>query len=125
LTVSRVLVVDDEPALRELMRAALEPHHEVADASDATAALELWRTYRPDVVLLDVMLPGASGIDILRQVRSDETFPPAKVIVVSAWDAISDRERVDEHDVDAFISKPFLPDELLETVDRLVREGNA
>jgi CheY-like chemotaxis protein len=121
--VSRVLVVDDEPALRELMRAALEQHHEVAEAGDGAAALELWRTYRPDVVLLDVMLPGASGIDILRQVRADETFPAAKVVVVSAWDTLSDRERVDEQAVDAFISKPFLPEALLETVNRLAADG--
>jgi CheY-like chemotaxis protein len=121
--VSRVLVVDDEPALRELMRAALEQHHEVAEVGDGAAALELWRTYRPDVVLLDVMLPGASGIDILRQVRADETFPAAKVVVVSAWDTLSDRERVDEQAVDAFISKPFLPEDLLETVNRLAADG--
>jgi CheY-like chemotaxis protein len=120
--VSRVLVVDDEPALRELMRAALEPHHDVAEAADGAAALELWRTYRPDVVLLDVMLPGASGIDILREVRADETFPSAKVVVVSAWDMSSVREQVDEHAADAFVSKPFFPEELLETVDRLVRQ---
>jgi len=121
--VGRILVVDDEPSLRELMRAALEPPHDVAEAANATEAIELWRTHDPDVVLLDVMLPGASGIDILRDVRADETLARTRVIVVSAWDAASDRERVEEQGIDGFISKPFLPEELITMVERLLAEA--
>lgn len=119
----RILVVDDEPSLRELMRAALEPPHDVAEAGNAVEAIELWRTHDPDVVLLDVMLPGASGIDILRDIRADETLARTRVIVVSAWDAASDRERVEEQGIDGFISKPFLPEDLITMVERLLADG--
>lgn len=113
-----ILVCDDEPALRELMRAAIVGEHRFVEAADADAAVEAARRERPDVVLLDVMLPGGSGLDVLRQLRADPETAHARVAIVSAWVAEDDREAATTAGADAFVSKPFLPEDL----DALVRE---
>lgn len=120
---ANVLVVDDEAPLRALMRATLEPPHAVTEAEDAAVALAAVRAERPDVVILDVMLPGTSGIDVLRELRTDSDLAAIPVVVVSAWDAEEDRRRIDEVGADAFVAKPFLPEELLATVERVLRRG--
>lgn len=119
---AKVLVVDDEPPLRELMRATLEPVHEVTEAADAAEALAACAAVRPDVVLLDVMLPGASGLDVLRTIRSDDASSSTRVLVVSAWDAEADRRRAEEEGADGFVVKPFLPEDLVAAVDRVLAE---
>ena len=115
-----ILVCDDEPALRELMRAAIGGTHRFVEAEDAEAALEALRYAPPDLVLLDVMLPGRSGLDLLRDIRQDEALAHVPVAIVSAWDSESDRRAAVDAGADAFVSKPFLPDELEAVVTRLL-----
>jgi two-component system response regulator AdeR len=110
--VATILVCDDEPALRELMRAAIGGGHRYLEAPDAETAYEAMRYARPDLVLLDVMLPGASGIDVLQVIRRDPELAAVPVVVVSAWAGEEDRRAVEEAGADAFIAKPFLPEEL-------------
>ena len=117
---STILVCDDEPALRELMRAAIGGTHRFVEAADAPSAIEEIRRVRPDLVLLDEMLPGGSGLDVLRQIRADPSLGAVRVAVVSAWDAASDREAAEEAGADAFVSKPFLPEELETLVAELL-----
>ena len=77
-----VLVVDDEPAFREGLRQALKQEGFVVHlAADGEEALDVWRAYHPDIVLLDVMLPRMSGIDVCRAIRAVDDTP---VIMVSA-----------------------------------------
>jgi two-component system phosphate regulon response regulator PhoB len=118
--VAKVLVVDDEPPLRELMRATLEPEHEVSEAEDAEQALAACASLQPDVVLLDVMLPGMSGLDVLQRLRADDATADTRVVVVSAWDAEADRRRAEDEGADGFVVKPFLPEDLLAAVDRVL-----
>ncbi|HZU20393.1 MAG TPA: response regulator [Gaiellaceae bacterium] len=120
---AKVLVVDDEPPLRELMRATLEPEHEVTEAADADEAVAACLSTRPDLVLLDVMLPGASGIDVLRRIRDDDATARTGVVIVSAWDAEADRRRAADEGADAFVGKPFLPEDLLAAVERVLAEA--
>src|SRR5215210_4570494 len=108
----RILLVEDEPALRELMKVALGAGYDFVEAGDVAEALELVRSHVPDVVLLDLMLPGGSGLDVLRAVRADPSLGGVRVIVVSAWQSAEDRRVALELGAAAFLGKPFTVDEL-------------
>jgi len=120
---STILICDDEPSLRELMRVALEGRHRFAEAEDAAEALQLTKELRPDVLLLDVMLPGGSGLDLLQTIRADPELSATRIVVVSAWASAQDRKRAEEAGADAFLSKPFAPEQLVAIVDRLLGEA--
>ena len=116
----RILICDDEPNLRELMRISLDAGYEFAEAADAAEALELVERVRPDLVLLDVMMPGASGLSVIARLRSSPEMADVPVVVVSAF--VSDGDRLAAHDAgaDGFIGKPFDPDELASVVEELL-----
>ncbi len=115
-----VLICDDDERLRELMCVTLEPSYDCVEAADADAALELFRSAHPAIALLDVMLPGKSGIDLLREVRADPALASTPVIVVSAWTREADRTAASEAGADAFLGKPFDIDLLRSMVDDLL-----
>jgi CheY-like chemotaxis protein len=123
VTESTILICDDEPSLRELMRVALEGSYRFAEAEDAAEALRLTKELRPDVLLLDVMLPGGSGLDLLQTIRADPDLSTTRIVVVSAWASAQDRRRAEEAGADAFVPKPFAPEQLVTVVDRLL-EGD-
>ena len=116
---AEILLVDDEPALRELMKVALGPEYSFVEAGDLDAALELVRSRAPDVVLLDLMLPGGSGFDVLRAVREDPALAGVRVVVVSAWHSPDDRRAASDLGADGFLGKPFSLDDLVATVRAL------
>ena len=118
-----ILLVDDEPALRELMKVALGDEYRFLEAGDVDAALALLRAHVPAVVLLDVMLPGGSGLDILRAIRADPVVSSARVVIVSAWQSADDRQTALELGADAFLAKPFSVDELVNVVADLAGEA--
>jgi len=115
----RVLVVDDEPHIRAVLRGYLEADgYTVAEASDGETALSMLRADPPDLVLLDVMLPGIDGLEVLRQLRG---FSDAYVILVTA--------RAEEVDklvglgvgADDYVTKPFSPREVSARVKAVLR----
>jgi CheY-like chemotaxis protein len=122
VTEATILICDDEPALRELMRVALEGHR-FAEAEDAAEGLRLTRELRPDVLLLDVMLPGGSGLELLETIRADPELSSTRIVVVSAWASAQDRKRAEEAGADDFLSKPFAPEQLVAVVDRLLEDA--
>ena len=112
-----VLVCEDEDALRELVRIALEGF-EVIEASDGDTALELARSERPDVVLVDLMLPRTSGLEVIRALKGDPATAGIRVVVLSAW-----RESADEAlaaGADSFVAKPFDPGELRTLIEGIL-----
>ena len=120
---ARVLVVDDEPDVLLLCRLNLEQHgHEVLEAPTGQAALESVREALPDLIVLDLMLPGIDGYDVLQTLRADEATAGVKVLVLTAKSLQADRERSRHLGAAAFLTKPFLPDELVTTVNRLLAE---
>ena len=118
-----ILICDDEPPLRELMRVALDSDFRFAEADNADAALVLAQRLHPDIVLLDVMLPGGDGIELLRMIRADPDLSKTRVAVVSAWSSAEDRARAEEAGADAFVPKPFTPERLIEVVDGLLEHA--
>jgi CheY-like chemotaxis protein len=117
----RVLVVDDEPDVLLLCRLNLQQRgHELLEAADGSAALEIARDRHPDVIVLDLMLPGISGYDVLEALQRDVETTDIPVLVLTAKSLRADRERSHGLGASAFLTKPFLPNELCEMVDSLV-----
>jgi len=116
----RVLIVEDHPTMRGAMRMVLEGGgYRVAEASDGAAALGLLREDTPDLVFLDLHVPGMGGAEILAAIRSDPVAAGTRVIVVTA-DGEEERERVISLGADAFFTKPFSPTALLETAAKVL-----
>jgi CheY-like chemotaxis protein len=117
----RVLVVDDEPDVLLLCRLNLQQRgHELLEAADGSTALEIARDRHPDVIVLDLMLPGISGYDVLEALQRDAETTNIPVLVLTAKSLRADRERSHGLGASAFLTKPFLPNELCEMVDSLV-----
>ena len=113
-----ILICDDEPALRELIRASLDDGYLFAEASDGVTALELAREVEPDLVVLDLMLPRLSGLEVLARIRADEHLRQVPVLVITAWNET--REDVIAAGAAEFASKPFDPDVLKASIERLL-----
>jgi DNA-binding response OmpR family regulator len=116
----RVLVVDDEAPLRELIVVTLGEAFECEEAPDGETALAMVEKSPPDLVFLDVMLPGLSGIDVLRRMRSNPAFSDVAVVVVSAWQGPQDIAAALESGADGFLEKPFRLDELASVARGLI-----
>ncbi len=101
-----ILVVEDDSALREFLCTALADEFEVAGAVSGEEAVELARRLRPDVVLLDVMLPGLSGLDVVRVIRSDPSLRDTPVLVMTAFSEI-DAGDAEAAGANRFLAKPF------------------
>jgi CheY-like chemotaxis protein len=116
----RVLVVDDEPDVLLLCRLNLQQRgHELLEAGDGSTALKIARERHPDVIVLDLMLPGISGYDVLETLQRDAGTSDIPVLVLTAKSLRADRERSHGLGASAFLTKPFLPNELCEMVDSL------
>lgn len=113
-----ILICDDEPALRELIRASMDEGFEFAEASDGIVAMQLAEEVDPDVVILDLMLPRLSGLEVLARMNDDERLRDVPVLVITAWNET--REAVLAAGADEFVTKPFDPDDLRSAVNRLV-----
>ena len=116
----RVLVVDDEPALAELLSMALRYESwDVRTAADGLAAVRAARDFRPDAVVLDMMLPDLDGLEVLRRLRSDGGDVP--VLFLTAKDAVEDRVAGLTAGGDDYVTKPFSLEEVVARLRALVR----
>ena len=116
-----VLVVDDEPAFREGLRQALKQEGFIVHlAADGEEALEVYRAYHPDLVLLDVMLPRMSGIDVCREIRAADDTP---VIMVSARNEEIDAVVALEVGADDYVGKPYRVRELIARMRTVLRRA--
>lgn len=120
----RVLVVDDEPHIGRIIQLQLESGpYEVELISDGTAALDRIRSdAHLDLVLLDIMLPGVSGLDLLERLRALPHRRGTPVIMLTAKGQSTDRERAEALGATDFLTKPFSPRKLLARIDELFRD---
>jgi DNA-binding response OmpR family regulator len=109
-----VLICEDDTNLRTLVRLALGDGYRYYEAPDGPSGLLLARRIHPDVIVLDLMLPGQSGLEVLAELRADHELAKTPVIVMSAW-SHSDEAAV-QAGADRFVPKPFDPDELRDAV---------
>lgn len=118
----RVLIVDDEAPIREMIAVALEmAGYECLEAANANAAHALIVDNTPDLVLLDWMMPGLSGVDFARRLRKDETTADVPIIMLTAKDDEENKIKGLEAGVDDYITKPFSPRELVARLKAVLR----
>jgi DNA-binding response OmpR family regulator len=114
-----ILICEDEESLRELVRVALGPSYVYVEATDGIESLELARKFRPDLVVLDLMLPRRSGVEVLADLRNDRTMRDTPVVVITAWTHA--QQAAVAAGADRFVPKPFDPDELRTVVRELLQ----
>ena len=115
-----ILIVEDHPTMREAMRMVLE--HEgflIREAADGAAAVEMVRAQPPDLVFLDLNIPGMTGADVLKSLKEDPATASVRVIIVTATGE-EERERVLSLGADEYFTKPFSPLALLRTVEKVL-----
>lgn len=118
-----VLVVDDEPRILRFVRAELESAGcRVLTASEGNAALEIVESSRPDLVVLDVIMPGMDGFEVLRRVRELSSVP---VILLTARGSDADKVRGLDLGADDYLTKPFSPDELSARIRAVLRRTSS
>jgi CheY-like chemotaxis protein len=116
----RILIVEDHPTMREAMRMVLEGEgFVIEEASDGETALSMIRADPPDLVFLDLNIPGASGAEVLTELKGDPATAGVRVIIVTATGE-EGRERVIKLGADEYFTKPFSPLALLRTAEQVL-----
>jgi CheY-like chemotaxis protein len=115
-----ILICEDEPSLRELVKASLGGGYDFVEAEDGVRSLELAREVEPDLVVLDVMMPRLDGLAVLRELRNDERLGGSRVIVLTAQPMT--RDEAVELGADRVLDKPFAPDDLAAAVEEVLAE---
>ena len=118
----KILIVDDSALSRRTLRRILESAgYEAVEADDGMTALEIYFLEKPDLVLLDLVMKGMYGLDVLLKLR--EMDPKALVVVASADIQSSTRQMVDDAGALGFINKPFVPEQVIAAVETALAEG--
>jgi CheY-like chemotaxis protein len=115
-----VLICDDEPSLRELIRISLDGPYRFVEADDGEQSLELARSARPDVVILDMMMPRLNGLEVLSALRQEKELADIPVIVLTAQPAT--RERALQEGADRVMVKPFEPGQIAAAVEEVLAD---
>jgi two-component system phosphate regulon response regulator PhoB len=122
LTSRKILIVEDHPTMREAMRLVLEGEgFDILEAPDGKAALDAVRDDAPDLVFLDMNIPGPTGVDVLKEMKKDPATASIRVIVVTAT-GDEGRDHVLALGADEYFTKPFSPLALLRTVERVLAD---
>ena len=115
-----ILIVEDHPTMREAMRLILENEgFDIREASDGATALAMVHERHPDLLFLDLNIPGASGADVLSELKADPATTDIRIIIVTATGE-EGREFVLSLGADEYFTKPFSPTALLRTVERVL-----
>jgi two-component system, cell cycle response regulator DivK len=120
-TAKTVLIVEDHYLNMKLFSDLLEVRgHRILQARDGAEGLKLARQHRPDLILMDVQLPGMSGIEVTKWIRAEQDLSYTPIIAVTAFAMTGDEERIREAGCDAYISKPVSVRNFLEIIDRFL-----
>jgi DNA-binding response OmpR family regulator len=120
-----ILIVDDEPDIRMVVQARLEAAgFAVRTAATGLDALSSVRLSPPDLILLDLMLPGMDGFSVCAMLKRDQRYNRIPIVMLTARSQANDRRTGESVGADAYLTKPFRPSELLDEVKRLLKNGN-
>ncbi|MDK2796204.1 MAG: hypothetical protein PWQ22_544 [Archaeoglobaceae archaeon] len=114
-----VMIVDDETAMREILKIMLKDYR-VIEASNGREAVELYKKERPEIVLMDIMMPVMSGIDAVKEIK--KINPNVKIVAITAY-ASSKGEKALEAGVDLILKKPFTRKEVVRVIEESLKEG--
>ncbi|OMP68311.1 response regulator transcription factor [Domibacillus epiphyticus] len=116
----KLLIVDDEWNMRNLLKIYLSKDYEIVEATDGEEAVDKVRTYSFDLIILDIMMPGMDGWEVCKQVRSSKALP---ILMLTARNELKDKVHGLEIGADDYLIKPFEPEELLARVKALLRRS--
>jgi DNA-binding response OmpR family regulator len=120
----RILIVDDEPHIRRLLATRLETEgYEVEEADDGEQGLRTVQEFGPDLVILDLVMPGANGLEVLSRIRADPESNTLPVIILTAKGQDSDRDLALAGGASDFVTKPFSPMKLLARIREILDAG--
>ncbi len=118
-----ILIVEDNELNMKLFHDLLEAHnYDTLQTRDGNEALELAREHRPDLILMDIQLPGVSGLEVTRQIKADDELKSIPIIAVTAFAMKGDEDRIREGGCEAYIAKPIRIDELVATVQKFIND---
>ena len=118
----KVLIVEDNELNMKLFHDLLDAHgYETLQTRDGIEALEIARTNRPDLILMDIQLPEVSGLEVTKWIKEDDNLRSIPVVAVTAFAMKDDEEKIREGGCEAYISKPISVTQFLETVQRFLR----
>ncbi len=113
----KILMVDDNELFNESLEAMFQYHgFEYKIASNGFDALEMVKEFRPDMVILDIMMPGIDGLEVCSRIKSDPVLKDIHIMVLSAKDTDEDRKMAVQAGADDYCVKPFSPDEVLNKI---------
>lgn len=119
-----ILIVEDNELNMKLFRDLLKAHDfGTLETRDGMEALAMAREHKPDLILMDIQLPGVSGLEVTRQIKADDDIKSIPVIAVTAFAMKGDEDRIREGGCEAYIAKPIRIDELISTVRRFVDDA--
>ena len=119
---STILVVDDEPSIRAVIRAALErAGHRLLEAADGAAALRMARSHPPDLIVLDIALPQLSGLKVCRQLKAEAATARTPVLLLTGLVEQTQRQAAAEAGAEGLITKPFSPAGLVGQIEDTLR----
>jgi DNA-binding response OmpR family regulator len=119
----KILVCDNEDVMRDLVRATLNHgEYELIDARDGDEGLELAGREQPDLILLDMMMPGRTGLEVAGALREQADFAETPIVMLTARTQATDRAAADEAGATRFLAKPFSPLELIAVVEELLAD---
>ena len=117
----KILVTDDSPTILEILKSVLvEEGYEVIAAADGQQALDLARAENPDLIILDLMLPKIDGYKVCRMLKFDEKFKNIPIIMLTARAKDDDEKLGKEVGADAYLRKPFQPEEVIDQIKKLL-----
>jgi phosphoribosyl 1,2-cyclic phosphodiesterase/CheY-like chemotaxis protein len=119
----KILVVDDDEGMRELSADILRPNFSVRMAEDGVQGLEMIRQEKPDLVILDLLMPRMHGFEVCKRIRADDALKSVKVLIVSSKSYANDVSTALSLGADKFLLKPYQVDALIGTVDELIGEA--
>lgn len=119
---AKILYIEDNEANRMLMRFMLEPHgYELLEAEDAEAGLRMAAEQRPELILMDLQLPGMDGITARKKLKENQETRDIKVIAVTSFAMKDDREKALAAGFEDFVSKPIDTEQIIETIKKQLR----
>ena len=124
MATATILVCDDEAVLRSLVRASLDGEYSIIEARDGDEALELAHSGHPDLIVIDMMMPGRTGLEVVAALRSDDDLAETPVIMLTARAQVADRAAAADAGADHYLAKPFSPRELSMLVHEILEEAS-
>ena len=118
----KILIIEDEPDLCQIYKLRLESNYEIIIAQDGMTGLDMARNEKPDLILLDIMLPKLNGLQICRLLKFDDKYKDIPILIVTARGQIADKEMMTKMGANDYIIKPFKTEELIRKIEGIIEK---